>query len=52
MRDGLNALADRLADGDGPRGYLLRLDLAGEGRAVVALGDPDRADNVLTHVRG
>jgi hypothetical protein len=52
MRDGLNALADRLADGDGPRGYLLRLDLAEEGRAVVALGDPDRADNVLTHVPG
>lgn len=52
LRDGLNALADRLADGDGPRGYLLRLDLAEEGRAVVALGDPDRADNVLTHVPG
>jgi hypothetical protein len=52
LRDGLNALADRLADGDGPRGYLLCLDLAEEGRAVVALGDPDRADNVLTHVPG
>lgn len=52
MRDGLNALADRLAGGDGPRGYLLHLDLAEEGRAVVALGDPDRADNVLTHVPG
>jgi hypothetical protein len=52
MRDGLDALADRLADGDGPRAYLLRLDLAEEGRAVVALGDPDRAANVLTQVPG
>ena len=52
VRDGLNALADRLADGDGPRAYLLCLDLAEEGRAVVALGDPDRAGNVLTHVPG
>jgi hypothetical protein len=49
---GLNGLADRLAGTDGPRAYLLRLDLAGEGRVVVALGDPDRADNVLTHVPG
>ncbi|MEU8815187.1 alpha/beta hydrolase [Actinoplanes sp. NPDC048796] len=52
VRDGLAALSDRLADGDGPRAYLLRLDLAGEGRAVVALGDPDRAGNVLTQVPG
>jgi hypothetical protein len=52
LRDGLDALADRLADGDGPRAYLLGLDLAEEGRAVVALGDPDRAEHVLTHVPG
>jgi hypothetical protein len=52
LRTGLGFLADRLDDGDGPRAYLLRLDLAGEGRAVVALGDPDSADNVLTHVPG
>ncbi|XVU26290.1 alpha/beta hydrolase [Actinoplanes sp. CA-054009] len=52
VRDGLAALSDRLADGDGPRAYLLRLDPAGEGRAVVAVGDPDRAGNVLTHVPG
>ncbi|GIF19410.1 putative alpha/beta hydrolase family esterase [Actinoplanes tereljensis] len=49
---GLDALADRLADDDGPRAYLLRLDDREEGRAVVALGDPDRADNVITHVPG
>ncbi len=52
LRDGLDFLADRLADGAGPRAYLLRLDLAGDGRAVVAAGDPDTADNVLTHVPG
>jgi hypothetical protein len=52
LREGLDFLADRLADGAGGRAYLLRLDLAGEGRAVVAVGDPDSADNVLTHVPG
>ena len=52
LRRGLEAIADRL-DGDaGPRAYLLRLDLTGEGRTVLALGDLDRADNVLTHVPG
>jgi hypothetical protein len=52
LRDGLGELADRLATGEGPRAYLLRLDLAEEGRAVVALGDPDRAANILTQVPG
>jgi hypothetical protein len=52
LRHGLAALTERLATGDGQRAYLLRLDLAEEGRVVVALGDPDRAANVLTHVPG
>jgi hypothetical protein len=52
LRRGLRALSDRLTRQDGPRAYLLRLDLAGDGRAVVALGDPDRAGNVLTQVPG
>lgn len=52
LREGLDALRARLDDGDRPRGYLLRLDLAEEGRAVVALNDPDQAHNVLTHVPG
>ncbi|MBL7257011.1 alpha/beta hydrolase [Paractinoplanes lichenicola] len=52
VRNGLFALDHRLADDSGPRAYLLQLDVGGEGRAVVALGDPDRADNVLTHVPG
>jgi hypothetical protein len=49
---GLDALQDRLADGEPARAYLLRIDPAGEGQAVVALGDPDRAANVLTQVPG
>ncbi|GAA4597416.1 hypothetical protein BJY16_002348 [Actinoplanes octamycinicus] len=49
---GLDRLADRLADERGPRAYLIGLDVSGDGRAVVALGDPDRAANVLTHVPG
>ncbi|WP_229400613.1 alpha/beta hydrolase [Micromonospora okii] len=49
---GLDALAARLAGGGQPRAYLLGLDPGGEGRAVVALGDPDRADRVLTYVPG
>ena len=52
LRDGLNALADRLAGDTGPRAYLLAFDLDGEGRAVVALGDPGRATDVLTQVPG
>jgi hypothetical protein len=52
LRDGLDFLARRLDDDEGRRAYLLRLGLDGEGRAVVALGDPDQADNVVTHVPG
>ncbi|MEH1169814.1 alpha/beta hydrolase [Micromonospora sp. CPCC 205539] len=48
---GLDALSGRLAAGD-PRAYLLGLDPTGEGRVVVALGDPDHADRVLTYVPG
>ncbi|MEU4566761.1 alpha/beta hydrolase [Micromonospora sp. NPDC023956] len=52
---GLATLTDRLAapgTADAPRAYLLGLDPAGDGRAVVALGNPDRADRVLTYVPG
>ena len=52
VRRGLDALADRLAGDEGERAYLLRLDPSEEGRVVLALGDPDRADNVVTHVPG
>ncbi|MGQ5259686.1 alpha/beta hydrolase [Micromonospora sp. ZYX-F-536] len=49
---GLDTLTGRLAAAGEPRAYLLGLDPAGEGRAVVALGDPDHADRVLTYVPG
>jgi Alpha/beta hydrolase len=50
--DGIDAIHDRLATRAGPRAYLLALDTSGDGRAVVAVGNPDRADNVLTYVPG
>ncbi|RIV38746.1 hypothetical protein D2L64_11805 [Micromonospora radicis] len=49
---GLDALAARLASAEWPRAYLLGLDVAGEGRAVVALGNPDRAAGTVTYVPG
>ena len=49
---GLDAIAARLTGNSQPRPYLLGLDATGDGRAIVALGDPDTADNVLTYVPG
>ncbi|MFU8851013.1 alpha/beta hydrolase [Micromonospora sp. SL1-18] len=49
---GLDTLGRRLAATGAPRAYLLGLDPAGDGRAVVALGNPDRAGAVLTYVPG
>ncbi|MEU2663067.1 alpha/beta hydrolase [Micromonospora sp. NPDC007220] len=49
---GLDALAARLAGDEQPRAYLLGLGTGGEGRAVVALGNPDRSARVLTYVPG
>ncbi|MEU1885145.1 alpha/beta hydrolase [Micromonospora rifamycinica] len=48
----LDRLAGRLASTGAPRAYLLGLDPAGDGRAIVALGNPDRAGRVLTYVPG
>ena len=48
----LDSIAARLAAGDRPRAYLLDLDVAGDGRAIVAVGDPDHATDVLTYVPG
>jgi hypothetical protein len=36
----------------GQRCYLLRFDAGGDGRVVLANGNPDRADHVLTYVPG
>ncbi|MGR6322120.1 alpha/beta hydrolase [Micromonospora soli] len=49
---GLDELGERLASPGAPRAYLLGLDPTGDGRAVVALGNPDRAGAVLTYVPG
>ncbi|GAB7040601.1 MULTISPECIES: alpha/beta hydrolase [Catenuloplanes] len=48
----LERLADRVsADADPPR-YLVRFDPSGDGRAIVAVGDPDRSAAVVTYVPG
>ncbi|GAA2380331.1 hypothetical protein Cme02nite_16220 [Catellatospora methionotrophica] len=47
----LTGLAERLDHGP-VRAYLLRLDPSGDGRVVVAFGDPDTSDNVATYVPG
>ncbi|MGC4893978.1 alpha/beta hydrolase [Micromonospora sp. DT31] len=49
---GLDELGERLAAPGTPRAYLLGLDPAGDGRTVVALGNPDRSGAVLTYVPG
>ncbi|MEU1604277.1 alpha/beta hydrolase [Micromonospora matsumotoense] len=48
----LDGLAGRLAATSPPRAYLLGLDPRGDGRAIVTLGNPDRAGRVLTYVPG
>ena len=45
-------LADADADASDRRPYLLRVDPEGDGRAVVALGDPDLARHTAVHVPG
>ena len=49
---GVDALAARLTSATDRRAYLLALDTGGDGRAVISVGDPDHAENVLTHVPG
>jgi len=48
-RAALLGLQGRLAAADA---YLLGLSTDGRGRAIVAMGDPDTADNVVTYVPG
>lgn len=50
--DGIDAIRARLAADAGPRAYLLALDPSGDGRTVIAVGNPDQVDNVLTYVPG
>jgi hypothetical protein len=49
-RAALLAIRDRLSQPG--QAYLLGLSTDGSGRAIVALGDPDTADNVVTSVPG
>ncbi|GAA4897565.1 alpha/beta hydrolase family protein [Stackebrandtia albiflava] len=53
---GLETIQDRLnAPGTAEyddRAYLLQIDPSGDGKAVVAVGNPDTADNVFTSVPG
>ncbi|WP_436536741.1 alpha/beta hydrolase [Actinoplanes sp. HUAS TT8] len=49
---GLDAIAARLANSELPQAYLIGLSSADDGRAIVSVGDPDTADNVLTYVPG
>ncbi|WP_298176038.1 alpha/beta hydrolase [Saccharomonospora sp.] len=52
---GMNAINERLEaePGDGqPQAYLLDFSTEGNGRGVVALGNPDTADNVVTSIPG
>ncbi|MEV0650259.1 alpha/beta hydrolase [Phytomonospora sp. NPDC050363] len=38
--------------GNGQRAYLLGVDTSGDGKAIVAIGNPDTADNIVTYVPG
>ena len=51
---GLNGINKRLDTTETtlPRAYLLGLDTSGDGRAIVAMGDPDGADHVFTYIPG
>jgi len=49
---GLDAINGRLEDPNQPRAYLLGVSTEGDGKAIVSVGNPDLADNVLTYVPG
>ncbi|MFN2495302.1 MAG: alpha/beta hydrolase [Pseudonocardiaceae bacterium] len=49
---GIETIRDRLASAQPRQAYLLGFDPAGNGKAIVAVGNPDTADNVVTYVPG
>ena len=49
---GSAAIANRINDPNQPPALLLGYSPDGDGRAVVSVGDPDAADNVVTYVPG
>lgn len=52
--NGLNAIDNRLnhAQPGQPPAFLLGLDTNGKGHAIIAINNPDKADNVITYVPG
>jgi hypothetical protein len=50
--DGAHVVQNRLTDPTKPEAFLLGFNAAADGRAIVAVGNPDTADNVLTYVPG
>lgn len=48
----LAALVARLERAEPARAYLIGFDPSGDGKAIVAIGDPDRARHVVTNVPG
>ncbi|MEU5154677.1 alpha/beta hydrolase [Glycomyces sp. NPDC021274] len=53
-RDGLNSLQDAIREqaATGQDFYLLGYDSAGDGKAIVSVGNPDTADNTAVYVPG
>ena len=49
---GIGAIEARLRDPALPRAYLLELSTLDDGRAVIAVGNPDQASDVLTYIPG
>lgn len=49
---GIETIRARLSSDQPQRAYLLGFDPAGNGKTVVAVGNPDTADNVVTYVPG
>lgn len=51
-RKGLKELAERISGENGEEYHVLLLDPEGDGKAIVAYGNPDTADNVATLLPG
>ncbi|WP_199509617.1 alpha/beta hydrolase [Nucisporomicrobium flavum] len=49
---GPTTIHNRLGDPNKPPALLMGFDPAGDGKAIVSIGDPDTADNVVTYVPG
>ncbi|HEY2765346.1 MAG TPA: alpha/beta hydrolase [Pseudonocardiaceae bacterium] len=49
---GIETIRDRLRSTEPQRAYLLGFDPSGNGTAIVAIGNPDTAANVVTYVPG